>query len=285
MPRDWYDWHANRLPDNPTEEDVERREFNLRIIADKKPYFMRYIYPPLMKQYNAYIKNTSVKCMREFRRGLNELLATPDDELTEDQRTFLKYYHSRMPVGMNDCVMNRICRTFEREFDKPSRLISEGIAFDPEIMKSGVEYTKRQFLAISKLCKQYVEGLCADMQVTKDGMRTERSADRVSLVENRRRVFLEECAKVCSNSQQLCDIIIDVCYQKAGTKQLAWDVCGQEIVRNLLAHNDYTITYPVQDDDGEILYNGERFSIIQRRGVCVGDYFEREDLGAERVGE
>lgn len=285
MPRDWYDWHANRLPDNPTEEDVKRREFNLRIIADKKPYFMRYIYPPLMKQYNTYIKNTKVKCMREFRKELDDLLVTPDDELTEEQRTFLKYYHGRMPVGTNDCVMNKICRAFEREFDGAAKLALEGDSFDTAIMKSGAEYTKRQFLAVSKLCQQYVKGLCDDMNSTREGVRTERSLDRTAIVENRRRTFLEECVKVCSNSQQLCDIVVDVCYQKAGTKQLAWDVCGQEIVRNLLDHNNGTITYPIQDDGGEVSYGGERFHMVQRRNACGGDYFERESMGTECAEE
>ena len=47
MPRTWHDRHAaNKI------EDDELRDFYRSIVADKKPYFMRYIYPVLMKQYN-----------------------------------------------------------------------------------------------------------------------------------------------------------------------------------------------------------------------------------------
>ena len=88
MPKYWYDRDANRTCDVPDEEE---REFRLRVLADKKPYFMRYIYPALIKQYTTYIINTKKKCLREFRVGIDELLRKPKEELTADERGFLKY--------------------------------------------------------------------------------------------------------------------------------------------------------------------------------------------------
>ena len=47
MPRYWHDRHVvGRM------EDGDDKEFQRRIVADRKPYFMRYIYPDLMKEYN-----------------------------------------------------------------------------------------------------------------------------------------------------------------------------------------------------------------------------------------
>ncbi len=57
MPREWHDRHSVNLI-----EDTDTRRFYLKLVADKKPYFMRLIYPALMKQYNTYIKNTNKKC-------------------------------------------------------------------------------------------------------------------------------------------------------------------------------------------------------------------------------
>ena len=52
MPRDWHDKHAvNKI------ESTAQRDFFRSIVASRKPYFMRYIYPSLMKEYNTYIKN------------------------------------------------------------------------------------------------------------------------------------------------------------------------------------------------------------------------------------
>ena len=74
MPRSWHDRHAA----NTIEVDEIRRFYN-RIVADKKPYFMIYIYPSLMKQYNTYIKNTNKNALREFRLSVDELEALPED--------------------------------------------------------------------------------------------------------------------------------------------------------------------------------------------------------------
>ena len=52
-------------------EDPEKRRFYLSLVADKKPYFMRIIYPALMKQYNTYIKNTNKNAMREFQMTID----------------------------------------------------------------------------------------------------------------------------------------------------------------------------------------------------------------------
>jgi len=280
MPRSWYDRHSNKLPEEYSDEDVQARDFNLRIIADKKPYFMRYIYPTLMSQYNTYIKNTRLKCLREFRMDVAELMAIPEDERTAEQSDFVRYYLGRMPVGMNDCVMNRICRIFEKEFDGYLKLNYSGNSFDTAIMKNGLEYTRNQYMAVSKLYKQHNERLMEQVQALKNGRDAELE-ERAWRASNLQRIFQEECLKVCSNSQQLCDLVIDICYQRVGTQQFAWDVCGGQIVENLLKRNDYMISYPVQDDCGDILYGGQRFRMVRKRSIYDGDYFEREGMGGD----
>ena len=138
MPRLWYDRHAA----NKSESDAK---FQRNIVADKKPYFMRYIYPMLSKQYNTYIKNTDKNALREFQMTVAELKAIPENDLTERQAEFLKYYKYRMPVGMNACVMNKICWRFEDEFDGHIGKHNSAIKFDYSIMRSEEEYTTKQY--------------------------------------------------------------------------------------------------------------------------------------------
>ena len=137
MPKEWYDRASNRITDDLSTEEMHRRLLNLSILADKKPYFMRYIYPSLMAQYNTYIKNTNKKCLREFRQSIDELLEKGSDSLTPAESEFITYYIQRMPVGTHPCVMNKICLRFEDEFDNYFiKNISED-EFDYTIMKSG----------------------------------------------------------------------------------------------------------------------------------------------------
>lgn len=265
MPKDWYDRAANRITDDLSEEEVQRRLFNLRVLADKKPYFMRYIYPNLMSQYNTYIKNTDKKCMREFRQTIEELMMKSPDELTQAEAEFIDYYIQRMPVGMHPCVMNKICRRFEEEFDNYFlKNISEE-EFDYTIMKSGQEYTTTQYNAIAKLYEQYTKRLQEYMQFSKrERIDEDESATKRSLMI---RDFKVECERACSNAAQLCDIILDLCYRRSGSKQFCWDICSEEIIDNLLKNNDNTIYFPVQDEDGDIEFCGKRFTLESKGGI------------------
>lgn len=269
MPRYWYDYHSNKLSDNPSRNDIKRRKFNLRILADKKPYFMRYIYPTLMKDYNTYIKNTNVKCIREFRMDLSELLAIDKSERTQKQNDFIWFYNSRMPVGMNDCVMNRICKRFEAEFDGFIKMHASKEDFDYSILKDDSEYTKTQYYAVAKLYDQHNDrtksfiNLQNRVRVDTDGYET----DAI------RREFTAECLKICSNANVLCNIVVDMCYQKIGTQQFAWDVCGFEIYTNLLKRNGWKISFPTEDPDGDIVYCGKRFSMKE-----VASKYDRDSI-------
>lgn len=264
MPKDWYDRSANRITEDLTEEEIARRVFNIRILADKKPYFMRYIYPNLMSQYNTYIKNTDKKCMREFRLTIEELLEKSADERTEAESEFIEYYYQRMPVGMHPCVMNKICHRFEEEFDSYFLKNVSEEEFDYGIMKSGQEYTLTQYNAIAKLYEQYTKRLQEYMQFSKrERIDEDESATKRSLMV---RDFKVECQRACSNAAQLCDIILDLCYSRSGSKQFCWDICSEEIIENLLAHNNNTIYFPVQNDDGDIEYCGKRFSLEYKGG-------------------
>lgn len=259
MPKQWYDRAANRITDDLSPEEAEMRKFNQRILADKKPYFMRYIYPDLMSKYNTYIKNTEKKCMREFRKTISELFSEDPNGLSEREAEFIKSYNNRMPVGTNQCVMNIICKKIESQFDGYFSKSRPPVQFDYSIMKSGNEYTTTQYRSIQKLYEQYLRKQKDLSQFNKKEKfdEDEMITKKATLIHD----FKSECFKVCSNESQLCDVIIDVCYSKESSKQFCWDICGDVIIKNLLCNNDNKIIYPSLDDDGSIEFGGKRFSL------------------------
>ena len=76
---------------------------------------------------------------------------------------------------------------------------------------------------------------------------------------------LRSSAKVCPNRFALCDIVLDICYQRSSTKRFAWEMCGEEIIQNLLNRNNGTISYPTLDQEGDIVYCGNKFSVKQEQ--------------------
>lgn len=253
MPRSWHDKYA--IAGEAAEED---RELYRSIVADKKPYFMRYIYPNLMKQYNTYIKNTNRNAMREFQMTISDLLAIPDEDRTDRQREFIKYYKLKMPVGTNDCVMNRICKAFEKAFDgyvwrRPQN------KFDYTILKSGAEYSARQYRAIMNYYEEYNKRL-GSYSMFAEYERIDQAVHAATVYEMNED-FKKECAKICPDRFALCDILLDICYKKNATKRFVWNMCGTEIIHNLLVLNENRISYPVTNNNGEIYYGGYKFSV------------------------
>lgn len=252
MPRLWYDRHAA----NKSEGDAK---FQRNIVADKKPYFMRYIYPMLSKQYNTYIKNTDKNALREFQMTVAELKAIPENDLTERQAEFLKYYKYRMPVGMNACVMNKICWRFEDEFDGHIGKHNSAIKFDYSIMRSEEEYTTKQYNSIKRLYEDYNKRL-VNYAIFADYERID-DCDSFATLSVMNDEFRKECYKICPNASMLCNIILDICYTRSSTKRFAWNMCGSEIIHNLLIKNDNKISYPTLDSDGDIEFCGNKFIV------------------------
>ena len=274
MPKEWHDRHAVAKIGDPA-----TREFYASIAAEKKPYFMRYIYPDLMREYNLYMKKADKNALREFGMTARELEAVPEADRTDAQNEFLYYYRRKIPVGMNDCVMNRICRRFEEEFDGYVGKASASSAFDPSILKSGAAYTDAQARAVRRLYADFCAGV-KNYWAETDRTRADRD-ESVRAYETMLRSFTEACHIACGNEKSLCDLLIDICYAKASSKRFAWQVCGGEIIDNLLSAYGRILHYPVMDEEGDFTYCGNKFKVEEKEIENEDDdHTERERVGA-----
>ena len=263
MPRSWYDPHFD--PDGLVPES--KKYMYPMIVADHKPYFMVYIYPQIKKKYTSYTDNINKKAIREFRKTAQELCDADPSELTNKEREFLNHYRAGIPVGMGDSTMNRICRRFEAEFDGfIGRKKTDG--FDASLLKSDVAYGSYQYYAVKRLYgiynKKNYEYLCSARS------KRQTDEDRIQWRTKMTEAFRRECALVCTNSQQLCNIVVDMCYKKDASKQFAWDVSGDEMVSNLLKNTGGRMFVPERDDSGDVVFQGERykFNIVE---VAIDD--------------
>lgn len=264
MPKGWHDRRAVSGIENEDE-----RNLYYSIVADRKPYFMRYIYPKLMKQYNTYITNTNKNALRRFRMTVEEMMAMPAGKLNEEQLTFLRYYQSGLPVGMGECVMNRICRAFEEAFDGYVGKSSGASKFNYGIMRSNAEYLPYQLNQIRKLYEDFNKRM-RNYAVFSDYERVDSATSSMEIAIMRDE-FRRECDSICPNRDSLSNIILDICYTKSSTKDFAWKVYGSDIISNLLTNQDNMISFPTADPSGDVSYCGERFSVITKRIEVMED--------------
>lgn len=248
----------------------EEKKFNLSIVADRKPYFQQYIYHSLRTDYLSYIANTNRKALRLFRKDVDEIKAIPPEERTDDEAQFLIDFERNCPVIDGDDVMNSICHKVEKEFASYISNHRRDDVFDPSILKAGVGYQKRQFSEIKKLYEEYTRRVEDYMKYSKKNRirKADSNAQLLMIKDDFRRM----CNEICSNEESLSDVVIDLVYKNEKGRRFAWDICGAQIIRNLLKNNDNMISVPVQDDEGDIEFRGRRYRIERR------EYIEEEDI-------
>lgn len=262
MPKYWYNKSAcNKLPEN-TEEQIHFKEMCLKVVAENKPYFMKYVYPDLMARFNKYMNDTNSKCIREFKMSMSDLTEKPNKTIREKE--FIDYYKRFSPVGNNPCTINRISWLFEKTFKSYLIKHIKTTSFDYSILKSGVEYSNNDYQRIAKIKSEYDDSLKYYQQLAN---KQRLDKDEVSINRNMMLLkFKSKCEEICPNEKILCDIIIDLCYSSSKSKQFAWDICGEVIIENLLEKNNYMINYPILvKSNGEFEFRGEQFIMCQKK--------------------
>ncbi len=255
MPKHWYDLRA-----------ALGNETDLKLVADKKPYFFIYNDPEQKKQYDAYIDKTQQKCLQLFGMTMQELNSLQEHSVEATQ--FLQQYQQRMPVSKAPSVMNRLCQQVEKKLDE-IKLKQTQQPFDYNLLKTSKSYSKTRYKEVQQLYQQHNEELRTYMiQLRKSRANKEDRSARWQVFISR---FREQALEICNNEEDLCNMIVDMCYHSGDkSKQFVWDVSGEQIIRNLLHRHNHVIHYPVVSDTaGEFEYAGKPFKMTHAdvRGV------------------
>ena len=255
IPKTWIDPHSCKIKDTDNAEKQHKMRLFKRIAADLKPYFFIYRYSHIKAKYDQYNKSVGSNCKIRFGKSLFELQNS--EILTPEEQIFLENYEKYMPISIAPGVMNRICWKIEDAFQSTDVL--PDVYFDQNILKNDSEYTDEEFNSIKMLYDEYNKDIQLILRKQK---KNEESDENVGLVVDQlKQTFLEECNKICPNSEVLSNIVVDLCYSSSKNKTFAWDVAGEQILQNVLKQNNNTIKFPVKDENGDFEFCGERFSL------------------------
>lgn len=232
MPKHWYDEKAAAKTGDPVD---------VAICANRKPYFMIYRYPELRSRYLTYDKGVA-------RHTKIATAGCVDDPGMQEWADRLR------PAQHGRGVVNRICHVCEQYF-KPLSFKDRNNPFDASILKSGVDYSRNSKDKIAALYHEYMERL-QDLVVLAE--EEDEFAVRKQFL---RDDFMCQCMQIVADEAELCDIVVDICYGKEKSKQFAWDMCGEQMVRNVLRNAGGEIYWPKQTARGDIVYSGKRFRL------------------------
>lgn len=254
MPKEWYQYGANIIKSDDSEEIQEKKAFNQTICANKKPYFFMYNYDTERINYQKFIEEVNSKSIGLYGISFEDMLKM--DNLSEDAAKFVKYCSAKCPIDMSPSTMNRICRKIEEKFD--GNFSCEELEFDYSIYKSKNNVRRSSYAEIKGLCEHYLMNLKA-----LNSRKINNEEERKILLEDKDRLIetlIEDMTSICPNEESLCDILLDICYTGKMSKTIVWDVCGTQIIKNMLEKHDNTLTYPEKSENADFCCCGTKFS-------------------------
>lgn len=272
MPKEWYSYYANMSEPEDSKELKKQKKHNIKILADKKPYFMSYIYPADRRKQLQFIKDANRNSLVRFGLTVEELIDKKDKN--KEESTFVKFYDIKMPMNIYPCLMNKICYRVEEETKDLLKYSKDSSVFDPKILKNdNITYKPSAYKRVKRIHNEYkreAQGYMISSSHSRyDGCNT---------TEGRRMIFAEEfrdkALQECSNADELCNIVVDLCYNTNESKQFAWDVCGEMMIKNLLKKSNGKVSFPKRDDSGDIEFEGLRFSMSSLQ-INKGEFVEQ----------
>ena len=131
--------------------------------------------------------------------------------------------------------------------------------FDYSVYKSGIEYSLEDYALIKLKCEAYKQ--------KKREINKKKFVEHEDIEESTTDQIIklnadleENCLSICSNEQELCEILLDICYRDGIDVNIVWNLCGDTIVDKLVKKSG-VYSYPEQDDNGEFSYGGLKFSM------------------------
>ena len=268
IPKEWLEKRLHKPNIDDSEEILREKEIDYNIAAEIKPWFFIYRYSQLKTELDKYIKSVKSNCKIRFGKTLEDLCNSSDK--TEEEAAFIYNYEKYMPISRAPGTMNRICWKIEDEF-KTNNVLPD-VEFNSSILKSGEIYSQEDFNAIQNLYNEYGKSM---LLLSKGRTKNETNCEDVEMSFIKlKNDFIRACYSICNNSKILADIIVDVCYTTNKNKSFAWEVCGEEIFKNVLNNNGNVMKFPVKDENGDIDFCGNKFSLVS---IKIGGVEDDDD--------
>ena len=246
-------------------------DFDKRVVCDKKPYFMTYIYSNEKAKYKQFVEVSNMRTIIKYGASMEELKAKlingQDREILKLQLGEQRYmelledisiYCNYSPISNNNCVMNRICRYMEFQLKSiNAKLNNEAKDFDYNILKSKNENMYIQDKEITKRLKdcyqeyRYLQGRGLSKLTKSSELREDISNSGISaktaLLYKYVDIVMEDVEKFNIDTEALTNTLVDIVYatKDRHSSLFLWVICGNQILKNLKENND---TYSMYED-------------------------------------
>lgn len=251
FPKHWTSFQ--KINDDDTEEEKARKEFENKLVIEKKPEFMKHLYSHYSNIYKTFKDDFNLYSQIKFGKKIDDL--TEEDKQNVEIQEMLKYYDKKNPLLETNGVMNKVCRYMEsklKDINKKSKNCDNQKIFD-KIFNHRIELDNKKLDLMIEKYKQYL-----DFKKTK-----QLANSPYSTYEQYFKYLRNDCLeKISCNIKELANLSVYICYKLYPNKpkDFCWDVFGGGIVDNL-SENKLSVSVPHLDENGDIEYLGQRYKM------------------------
>lgn len=259
-----------KIEDDDTTDVVEQKEFWNKLRANKRPYFMKYLY--------SHYKKESTDIEKDFNLYSNIVFGIDFDKNTSkfvNNNKYIEmadYFDKYYSLIHSPSTMNKICYHMEKEL---ANIKHKNKHFD------SVEMFKKLKNDNIEIFTDNLKAMC-DMKQEYDNFKKTKQlkTSEFSTYEQYYKYLRNKCLQeISSNIQELANLAVYICYylNPNSPKDFCWDVFGAGIVDNLrLKHS--IIRIPKLSEFGDVEYLGEKYDFVEIDLDKESDINETVDL-------
>lgn len=255
-----------RITKDMTPEEVAKWEFNNKILCKIRPAFFRFLYPHYMTRYNKEIKKYNIYSHLAFKKSFSDILKSKNR--TDEEENMVQEYKTHSFFLDNNSVVNRISRYMRANLGLIGKYSTKSSRdFDYTILQNQNNIlTEKNISMMNSYLQEY--------KTFKKSLRNDITMTSYTNIDSFISYLRKQCLWYISpNEAELADYAIEVTYGgEISMVEFAWRMFPEGLIENIIQKSSGIIRMPIQDDDGEIEYLWNKYTIKE---------FSLEDLYAE----
>lgn len=263
MPKHWTRRIRN-IPDGETKEYVD---FCNSIVADKKPYFFRYLYDSTNAEYLNYVSRENAYTIRVFGKTVDQLLSCNPKLLSCNEKDYIEnQYKVYMPLIDNNGRMNKICHYMEhnlKEMKIKSRTTTPSDVINLMLSDPDREFLDCDIELMDGFYKKYKSAKRKAKAAAKQGIETVNglAGNFDQFCSNLKSEIIDS---IQNDLNYITDLAVYTSYRiyPSRSKDFVWDIFGNQIIEHLKQNKQEHIILPVHDEEnGTLEYLGAKYRL------------------------
>ena len=184
-----------------------------------------------------------------------EELRDKQDKTEEEQKAY-EAFALGCPVNVSPSVINRIAWHIEKHFADKSLFKIED--FDKEKLKTpNTNYSTTLFNKVKTLREEYSKMMDVLAKASKESFMDGDSFDMASKMLQEDLIY--DILVECKTIQVATNVLVDISYADNKSKDLLWELCAEQMIKNLIANGYDKLHFPIKDEEGDITFKGIKF--------------------------